>query len=105
MTHALLPGSPAIGAGSPAAPGTGGNACETTDQRGMSRPQGDRCDMGAYEKLVGPAVGGIAEQPDPAVLPLPASSSSGSHTLYAIAAAVTLAIAASGAVAWRRHID
>lgn len=55
FTHALLPGSPAIDAVNPAAPGSGGNACEPTDQRGVARPQdgdGDglaRCDMGAFE--------------------------------------------------------
>jgi hypothetical protein len=42
MTHALLEGSPAIDAGDP------GN-CPDTDQRGINRPQGDYCDMGAYE--------------------------------------------------------
>ncbi|MGH7644011.1 MAG: choice-of-anchor Q domain-containing protein, partial [Gemmatimonadales bacterium] len=41
-THALLPGSPAIDAGDPA-------VCAATDQRGVARPQGDRCDIGAYE--------------------------------------------------------
>lgn len=49
FTHALLPGSPVIDAGNPAAPGSGGNACEATDQRGVARPQGAWCDMGAYE--------------------------------------------------------
>jgi|GEM_PF-934877 len=49
FTHALLSGSPAIDAGNPATPGSGGNACEATDQRGLSRPQGDFCDIGAYE--------------------------------------------------------
>lgn len=40
-THALLEGSPAIDA----AP-----TCEVaTDQRGVTRPQGDYCDIGAYE--------------------------------------------------------
>jgi hypothetical protein len=42
LTHALLGGSPAIDAG----------ACVagvTTDQRGVARPQGDDCDIGAYE--------------------------------------------------------
>jgi hypothetical protein len=48
-THALLPGSPPIDAGNPATPGSGGNACEATDQRGVSRPQGPACDMGAFE--------------------------------------------------------
>lgn len=48
-THALLAGSPAINSGNPTAPGTHGKACERFDQRGLYRPQGDRCDMGAFE--------------------------------------------------------
>jgi hypothetical protein len=43
LTLALLPGSPAIDAGNPA-------TCTASDQRGVARPQGDRCDIGAYEK-------------------------------------------------------
>jgi predicted outer membrane repeat protein len=42
MTHALLEDSPAVDAGDPA-------NCPDTDQRGVVRPQGDFCDMGAYE--------------------------------------------------------
>jgi hypothetical protein len=41
-THALLPGSPAIGAADDA-------ACPAADQRGVSRPQGTHCDIGAFE--------------------------------------------------------
>jgi uncharacterized repeat protein (TIGR01451 family) len=41
-THALLPGSPAIDTG------TCGGA-PVTDQRGVARPQGASCDIGAYE--------------------------------------------------------
>ncbi len=48
-TMALLPGSPAIDAGDDA-------NCPATDQRGVSRPQGSRCDIGAYEYRSGPAV-------------------------------------------------
>ena len=40
QTAALLPGSPAIDAG---------NACLTTDQRGVARPQVAACDIGAFE--------------------------------------------------------
>jgi CSLREA domain-containing protein len=47
-TAALLAGSPAIAAGNPATPGSGGGACTATDQRGASRP-GGRCDIGAYQ--------------------------------------------------------
>jgi CSLREA domain-containing protein len=43
-THELLVGSPAIDAGNPAA-----GSCAATDQRGISRPQGTRCDIGAFE--------------------------------------------------------
>jgi CSLREA domain-containing protein/uncharacterized repeat protein (TIGR01451 family) len=44
-TQALLPGSPAIDAGDDA-------VCLATDQRGVPRPQGAHCDIGAYE--IGP---------------------------------------------------
>jgi CSLREA domain-containing protein len=50
-THALKHISPALDTGNPAQPGTGGSACEGTDQRGFPRPQGPRCDMGAFELL------------------------------------------------------
>jgi Zn-dependent metalloprotease len=52
FTHALMVGSPAIDAGNPAAPGSGGNACLATDQRGVARPVGAKCDIGAYEGFV-----------------------------------------------------
>jgi hypothetical protein len=40
-THALGAGSPAIDAA--------GDACPATDQRGVARPLGARCDIGSYE--------------------------------------------------------
>ena len=46
-TMALLPDSAAIDAG-----GTLANVCPVTDERGVSRPQGSACDIGAYEVLV-----------------------------------------------------
>jgi hypothetical protein len=46
-TLALLAGSPAEETGNPAPPGSGGNACAATDQRGVARSE--RCDIGAYE--------------------------------------------------------
>jgi Zn-dependent metalloprotease len=47
LSHALLSDSPAINAGSPALPGSGGSSCLLTDQRGVARV--GRCDIGAYE--------------------------------------------------------
>ncbi|MGH2653071.1 MAG: choice-of-anchor Q domain-containing protein [Actinomycetota bacterium] len=49
-THALRKGSPAVDAGNPASPGSSATACETTDQRGIPRPQGPRCDIGSFER-------------------------------------------------------
>jgi hypothetical protein len=45
-THALLPGSPAIDAGSPDCPPP------DADQRGVPRPQALACDIGAFEAEV-----------------------------------------------------
>jgi hypothetical protein len=42
-THALLPGSPAIDVGNP-------EHCVGRDQRGVPRPQGDGCGIGAFER-------------------------------------------------------
>src|SRR5262249_31966953 len=47
--RAALPGSPVVDAGNPAPPGSGGTACEAFDQRGFTRPQGARCDIGAVD--------------------------------------------------------
>jgi predicted outer membrane repeat protein len=48
MTHLLLAGSPAIDTGSGGCVGYLGTAL-TTDQRGVKRPIGTACDLGAYE--------------------------------------------------------
>ena len=45
-THALLAGSPAIDRG---------QSCPSDDQRGVSRPQGGACDIGAYEYVPPPS--------------------------------------------------
>ncbi len=47
-TYPPLPNSPAVERGSDAAAGAQG-ACEITDARGVLRPQGSRCDIGAVE--------------------------------------------------------
>lgn len=57
LTHAPLAGSLIIDRGNPAAPGSGGAACEADDQTGSARPRdgdGDgaaRCDSGAVESV------------------------------------------------------
>jgi hypothetical protein len=66
-TKSPLPGSPALDAGHPAAPG-GPGTCLSTDQRGVARPQASifggiaRCDMGAVEvpEPSGAALAGLA---------------------------------------------
>ncbi len=69
LTHPPLSDSPAVDAANPAAPGSGGTACPTTDQRGETRPSGIACDAGAVEAggavalavdSVQPTVGGNA---------------------------------------------
>jgi hypothetical protein len=78
-THAPLANSPAIDAGNPGAPGSGGATCEPTDQRGAVRPQdgnGDgvaRCDIGAYEASSGTTLDGIAPDHAGNVAPVCAS--------------------------------
>ena len=57
----LKSGSPAIDAGAD-------NECPSTDQRGVARPQGSHCDIGAYEVRRAPltvTVNQAATQPDP----------------------------------------
>jgi hypothetical protein len=51
QTHALLPGSPAIDAVPQA------DCSITTDERGVARPQGPACDIGAFEARPEPTVG------------------------------------------------
>jgi hypothetical protein len=50
FTHAPGAGSPLLDAGRPAGSGSDGNACRALDQRGLPRPFGARCDIGAVER-------------------------------------------------------
>ena len=50
QTHALADDSPAIDAGNPSNPGSGGFACAAIDQRGSLRTLGTTCDIGAFEQ-------------------------------------------------------
>lgn len=56
-TQALLPGSPAVGAGDNAACAAAGSI----DQRGIVRPQGSRCDIGAYEARTSSVVNSLLD--------------------------------------------
>jgi CSLREA domain-containing protein len=56
-THALLTGSPAIDAGN-------NSTCPATDQRGVTRPQGPFCDMGAYELIPPPNCSNAVASPN-----------------------------------------
>ncbi|MGH7288144.1 MAG: choice-of-anchor Q domain-containing protein, partial [Myxococcota bacterium] len=53
-THSLLPGSPAIDAIAVADCTDLDGDPVVTDQRGVARPQGAGCDIGAFERAVGP---------------------------------------------------
>jgi hypothetical protein len=105
QTHALQAGSPAIDHIPP-----GVNGCGTTvstDQRGVSRPQGSGCDIGAYELL--PATPTPMPTPIPVggIVALPVSGSgSGSSTLLVdlVGGAVLTALLSGWYIARRRRI-
>jgi hypothetical protein len=61
---ALLWTSAALNAGNPTLPGSGGDACEAKDQRGVARPQFSGCDVGAFEST-GPETIGNSGFNDP----------------------------------------
>jgi hypothetical protein len=82
QTHALNAGSVAIDAGDPGVPGSGATACETTDQRGITRPQGPGCDIGAFEVVVG-----APPPPAPVVTVVPTLSE---WTIYSLSALLGL---------------
>ncbi|MCH8527946.1 MAG: MBG domain-containing protein [Kiritimatiellae bacterium] len=80
LTHALLPGSPAIGASVVV-------AGVDTDQRGVPRPQGDNPDIGAYERGLSPQALDfpvIPEQLAPVPLTLSATASSGLEVTFEV---------------------
>ncbi len=94
LTHAVPSGSLAVNAGNPAQPGSGGNACQASDQRGITRPQGTACEIGAYEAP--PDTAGAA----------PVLNSLSPTSVLAPAAALPLALTganfnASSRVQWR----
>jgi hypothetical protein len=98
-TMALGATSPALDAADPACP------LPRTDQRGVNRPQGPRCDMGAYERVV------VAQSPSPSptatVAPaLPragASGNSGVPEPTALGLLGFLVLTAGIGARWRRH--
>jgi parallel beta-helix repeat protein len=68
-TQALIAGSPAIDAGNPGPTDGVGDHCEPTDQRGVTRPQGPICDIGAFEGQIAPPATSAAPALDaPALL-------------------------------------
>ena len=101
QTHALQPGSPAIDHIPPSVNGCGTTV--STDQRGVSRPQGSGCDIGAYELLVSTPV------PTPApvggLVALPVSDSgSGSMALPVAVMSAALAVVVGGWYSKRRRL-
>src|SRR5262249_10102592 len=80
-TIALQPGSPAIDAIPPAANGCG--TAIATDQRGVTRPQGPGCDIGAFE-LVLDTTPPVITVPDP--ITVNATSPDGAVVTYSVSA-------------------
>lgn len=84
QTLALLAGSPAIDAGSPTCPPP------TTDQRGVRRPQGAHCDIGAFELE---QAGGVLQTPTPSPTATPLRTSTPSPTATPVRLSVAQAVA------------
>jgi uncharacterized repeat protein (TIGR01451 family) len=61
FTQALLPGSPAINRGD-------NTGCPAADERGVTRPQGGTCDIGAYEVGVADLALTASGSPNPVVV-------------------------------------
>jgi hypothetical protein len=92
----------AIGATSAAYNAAGAAACPATDQRGVSRPQGSACDIGAYELVV------LAASPSTPALPKAGSAGSpgaGSQVGLLLGVAALLLAPLAVALARRRHPD
>jgi predicted outer membrane repeat protein len=83
FTHALLPTSPALNAIPPAG---GCGVGITKDQRGVTRPQGTGCDIGAFELVVTPPPPPPPPPPTPVARP----------DLYKINQATLLIVASPG---------
>lgn len=83
QTHALESNSPAIDAGNPLGCPDGQGGTLATDQRGYSRsPQGDNCDIGAYEFAgVAPATPTPTPAPTPSPSPSPSPAATGTPTV------------------------
>lgn len=74
LTHALLAGSPAIDWASADCPPP------ATDQRGISRPQGNRCDIGAFESSFSGPTPPPTPTPEPSPTPSPSPEPSATAT-------------------------
>jgi hypothetical protein len=72
LTHALVSGSPAIDAAGPSCPPP------ATDQRGVTRPQGAACDIGAFELGSSPPT--PTPSPSPTQTPKPTSTATPTPT-------------------------
>lgn len=62
FTHALMPGSPALNAGT-------NTGCPAVDQRGIARPQDLTCDIGAFEHVFATDLS-VTKQPSRASVPV-----------------------------------
>ncbi|MEJ2549705.1 MAG: right-handed parallel beta-helix repeat-containing protein [Anaerolineales bacterium] len=74
LTHALMSASPAVDAGA------AGADCPASDQRGVARPQGVQCDIGAFELEEGLIGEGPQEPQAPTSTPTPKPEDEGEST-------------------------
>ena len=79
-THALLPGSPALDAVPVAACVDHEGHPLPADQRGVARPQGPNCDIGAFELKVVPPTPTPTPTPSPTATPTPTPSPTATPT-------------------------
>ena len=103
-THALLAGSPAIDTAAGCPP-------PAADQRGVARPRGTACDIGAYEFQPAAATPTPSPSPAPSPTATPASlpetgaepsSGGGMALLFALLTAAAIALSGAGAFAFAR---
>lgn len=93
LTHALPAGSAAIDAGDNA-------SCIAADARGLSRPSGVQCDIGAFEVQVAPPAAPAQPAPAPTAPAVPPVTGAPSGRATVLGLATSLRVTAAGTGRW-----